>query len=78
MLPATITGALPVNSYSELAQALNVPENYRPLDNRASLTEQLVDFGTRCYPGDPQPRHDLFSPENLDLLVAAVASECAL
>jgi hypothetical protein len=71
-------GALPVNSYSELAQALNVPENYRPLDNRASLTEQLVDFGTRCYPGDPQPRHDLFSPENLDLLVAAVASECAL
>ncbi|ANY18941.1 Capsule polysaccharide biosynthesis protein [Tsuneonella dongtanensis] len=70
-------GATAIRSYAELAEALNYPAYYRPVENRESLIDALVEQGTRCYPGDPQPRSDLFSPENLNRLVAAVAAECA-
>lgn len=70
-------GATAISSYAQLAEALNDSSHYEPVDNRTGLIEALVDQGMSCYRGDPQPRGDLFSPENLDLLVAAVSAECA-
>lgn len=70
-------GATPIKSYAQLAEALNNPNYYQPVENRAALIEALVDQGAKCYRGDPQPRSDLFSPENLDLLIAAISAECA-
>lgn len=69
-------GTLPVSSFAELAQALNAGDVPAPADNRDVLLDLLQAIGERCYPGDPQPRHDLFSDENLDRLVHAVEAEC--
>lgn len=68
-------GTIPVNSVAGLAAALNDPENYRPVSHCAELIDKLVAIGTQCYPGDPQPRHELYSCENLDRLVFALDAE---
>lgn len=70
-------GATPIDSYAQLAEALNDPAHYEPVENRAALIKALVEQGANCYRGDPQPSGDLFSPDNLDLLIAAVSAECA-
>ncbi len=66
------TGAVPVSSAAEIAQPLNDPANYGVVNNAAANIAELSAFGLHCYPGDPQPAHDLYSEANLDRLVAAV------
>lgn len=68
-------GAVALASYAHLGEALNDPASYTPQNERAALTERLIDFGTRAYRGDPQPSQILFEPDNLDRLVAAIDNE---
>lgn len=70
-----MTGALPVTSAAEIAAALNDPANYGPVDNIDRNIAELEQFATKCYPGDPQPAHGLFLPENLDSIARAIRNE---
>jgi len=70
------SGAIPISSPGDIAVAVNDPANYGPVDNRAEIIEQLIEFGRSCYIGDPQPAHALFTDENLECVVAAIRAEC--
>lgn len=72
----TFTGALPIESPADIARLLNDPSIYGPVDNREANVRELTAFTARCYPGDPQPAHDLFTPANVDKIVAAIRAEC--
>lgn len=70
-----MTGALPVSSAAEIAVALNDPANYGPVHNVDRNIAELEQFAMKCYPGDPQPSHELFLPENLDYIARAIRNE---
>lgn len=69
------TGAIRTRSYEALAQELNCLSNYQVKDKAESHTSELLEFGKRAYPGDPQPSHSLYDAENLSLLVQAINAE---
>lgn len=69
------TGSVRTRSSETLARELNNPDNYQVKDNSEANTRELVEFGRRAYPGDPQPSHYLYDQENLSLLVQAIQAE---
>ncbi len=69
------TGSIRTRSPEILAQELNNPANYQLQDNSNTNTQELIKFGQHAYPGDPQPSHNLYEPENLSLLVQAIQTE---
>lgn len=71
----SFTGSIRTRSYEELARELNTPANYQIQDNAEANTCELVEFGRRAYPGDPQPSHYLYEEQNLSLLVEAIQTE---
>lgn len=66
-------GAIKVLSTIELAKLLNDPGTYKSaaLDGQ-KVTEDLYRFIQKCYRGDPQPSHYLYSSENIDSLISAI------
>lgn len=69
------TGAIKVQSYQELAYALNEQSNYDLQKNKEANKAELIEFSHSAYAGDPQPSQNLFKEENLSQLVAAVQTE---
>ena len=70
-----MTGALPVSSAAEIAAIVNDPSNYGPIDNFDKNIEELAQFASKCYRGDPQPAHELFHSENLNFIACAIRNE---
>jgi len=68
-------GTAALQSYADMNRFLNTDAAYASQNEREALTARLVDFGSRCYAGDPQPSQGLFDPANLDKLVAAIDNE---
>jgi len=69
------TGARKVESFVDLSEELGKGENYVIRDNVIDNTSELVQFGSKSYPGDPQPSHYLYDETNLGLLISAIHSE---
>lgn len=73
-------GAKSLDGVQALADALNDPTNYLQSSNVLKDTHlrqisPLVDFASNCYPGDPQPAPNLFTPQNLKHLYKAIQAE---
>ncbi len=68
-------GAIRTESYLALAKELNNSANYISSDNLSENIEELVEFGSRAYAGDPQPSHYLFSEDNIANIQDAIKAE---
>lgn len=72
-------GAKPLRSQAELSAALNDPDNYSndldPDFDLSGLVNALCQFGSHCYPGDPQPDANLYDKENVTALYKAITHE---
>jgi Capsule polysaccharide biosynthesis protein len=69
------TGAIPVSSYRELADALNTDSNYILGDTVAENISELIALGKFCYPGNLHSSESLYSHDNLKCLVNAITYE---
>lgn len=69
------TGAKRIQSYADLATELNDADNFVIGEQIEDNIEEMVAFGRRCYPGDPQPAEILYSDENIDHLVRAIVEQ---